>query len=303
MARIRTIKPDFWTNEKVLSIKPLTRLLFVGMWNFADDYGRMDFSPLSIRSKVFPNDPITAADVRDMLNEMCSADLIMIYSAKDKEYIEITGWDHQRIDKRQPSKIPAPFAEGSAIRGIPPTSPDHSPTPAPVMEGNGRDSNGREGKAETREVALSIDRNEFHVFWDEWPNKVGKPAAVKALAAARKRGTPFDVIMDGVRSYIRDKPPDRPWLNPATFLNQDRWADQPAPPIVPAGKPLTEFQLQQRKTNNVAEQLRQSALAERSGGTADRLLSDDHGQRPGDLRSGPGPHLLALSPASGERGR
>lgn len=119
---------------------------------------------------------------------------------------------------------------------------------------------------------------EFVVFWEDWPNKVGKPAAVKALAAARKRGAPFGEIMDGVRSYIRDKPPDRPWLNPATFLNQDRWADQPAPPPS-AAKPLTEFQLKQRKTSDVTEQLKQSALAERSGGSPDRFLSHDHGER------------------------
>lgn len=231
MARIRTVKPEFWTNEKVLSINPLTRLLFIGMWNFADDYGRMDFSPISIKAKVFPNDPIAPDDVRDMLHELSRADLLMIYSAKAKEYIEITGWDHQRIDKRQASKIPAPFAEGSAIRGIPPTSPDHprsTTTPAPVMEGKGEECKGREGKEETREVALSIDPNEFNIFWEAWPNKVGKPAAVKALASCRKRGAVFAEIMEGVRNYIRDKPPDRPWLNPATFLNQNRWEDQPA---------------------------------------------------------------------------
>lgn len=223
MARIRTIKPDFWTNEKILGIKPLTRLLFIGMWNFADDFGRMVFSPVSIKAKIFPNDPISSDDVRAMLNEICSADLMVIYSASGKEYLEITGWDHQRIDKRQPSKIPAPFADGSAIRGIPPTSPDHSPTPAPVMEGKVE-----EGKEETRVPALSVDPNEFNIFWEAWPNKVGKPAAVKALASARKRGGMFGEIMDGVRNYIRDKPPDRPWLNPATFLNQNRWEDQPA---------------------------------------------------------------------------
>jgi hypothetical protein len=86
----------------------------------------------------------------------------------------------------------------------------------------------RERQKETREVALSVDPNEFHNFWEEWPNKVGKPAAVKALASARKRGAAFDAIMAGVQNYIRDKPPDRPWLNPATFLNQNRWEDQPA---------------------------------------------------------------------------
>lgn len=45
------------------------------------------------------------------------------------------------------------------------------------------------------------------------------------------------------------------------------------------GKPLTEFQLKQRKTNDVTEQLKQSALAERSGGAPDRFLSYDHSER------------------------
>jgi hypothetical protein len=68
---------------------------------------------------------------------------------------------------------------------------------------------------------------EFEDFWQLWPNKVGKPAALKAFVAARKRAG-LDAIVEGVFAYIRDKPPDRPWLNPATFLNQNRWEDQPA---------------------------------------------------------------------------
>jgi hypothetical protein len=68
---------------------------------------------------------------------------------------------------------------------------------------------------------------EFEDFWNLWPNKVGKPAALKAFVAARKRAG-LDAIVEGVFAYIRDKPPDRSWLNPATFLNQNRWEDQPA---------------------------------------------------------------------------
>jgi hypothetical protein len=146
LARIRTIKPDFWTNTKVLGIKPLTRLLFIGMWNFSDDYGRMDFAPLSIKARVFPTDDISAADVRDMLNELCGADLLMVYSADGKEYIEITGWDHQKIDKRQTSKIPAPFGEGSVIRGSPPDFPRPTPTCPNSRSCNGREGKGREGR-------------------------------------------------------------------------------------------------------------------------------------------------------------
>jgi hypothetical protein len=83
-----------------------------------------------------------------------------------------------------------------------------------------------EKKKETREVALSSDF-EFEDFWKLWPNKVGKPAALKAFVSARRRAG-IDAIVEGVFAYIRDKPPDRSWLNPATFLNQNRWEDKPA---------------------------------------------------------------------------
>ncbi len=87
----------------------------------------------------------------------------------------------------------------------------------------------RERREDTREVALVSDaRADFDLFWSIWPNKVGKPAAEKSYRSAIKRGASHVDIVGGVHAYIRDKPPDRPWLNPATFLNQNRWEDQPA---------------------------------------------------------------------------
>jgi hypothetical protein len=80
-------------------------------------------------------------------------------------------------------------------------------------------------KKDTREAALFAA---MEAFWPIWPNKVGKPAALKALRSALDRST-ISEICEGVERYIRDKPPDRPWLNPATFLNQNRWEDRPAP--------------------------------------------------------------------------
>lgn len=68
----------------------------------------------------------------------------------------------------------------------------------------------------------------FDAFWQVWPNKVGKPAAAKAWPKAVKSAGSVDRIIEGVRRYVAAKPPDRPWLNPATFLNQERWADAPA---------------------------------------------------------------------------
>jgi uncharacterized protein YdaU (DUF1376 family) len=52
---------------------------------------------------------------------------------------------------------------------------------------------------------------------------------VPKVDTCRKRGIAFAEILAGLERYIRTKPPDRAWLNPETFLNQERWTDQPAP--------------------------------------------------------------------------
>lgn len=107
--------------------------------------------------------------------------------------------------------------------------PNGSPNPKPDEKPNTQKPEAiyqKPEKKEPREAALSSDF-EFEDFWKLWPNKVGKPAALRAFVSARKRAG-LDAIVEGVFAYIRDKPPDRPWLNPATFLNQNRWEDQPA---------------------------------------------------------------------------
>jgi hypothetical protein len=66
----------------------------------------------------------------------------------------------------------------------------------------------------------------FEEFWAEYPNKVGKPKAQEAFSKALTK-TDVETLMAGLRLYV-SKTDDRPWCNPATWLNQDRWGDQPA---------------------------------------------------------------------------
>lgn len=78
----------------------------------------------------------------------------------------------------------------------------------------------------------------FPEFWEAYPHKVGKPEAQVAYRRARLgekvRGKPprpptdHAAIMAGLRRYAETKPADRQWLNPATFLNGEHWADEPA---------------------------------------------------------------------------
>jgi len=81
--------------------------------------------------------------------------------------------------------------------------------------------------SKNRARAKMLGREFEEIFWPQWPHKVGKPRARTAWAAARGKAEVRE-IMAGVASYVQNKPDDRQWLNPATFLNQERWADIPA---------------------------------------------------------------------------
>lgn len=111
MARIRTIKPDFWSDEKIVQLTPLARLLFLGLLNFADDEGRMTYSPKKIKMLVFPGDEV---DVPSCLDELLRQNLIRIYERNDRRYLAICNFaKHQKIDRKSPSQIPGPFDDAS----------------------------------------------------------------------------------------------------------------------------------------------------------------------------------------------
>lgn len=99
MARIRTIKPEFWTSEQVMECSPNTRLVFVGLWNFCDDGGNHPASAKTLKAEVLPGDDITTATVQGYIDELIKVGLIELYEADGKSYWHVTGWHHQKIDQ------------------------------------------------------------------------------------------------------------------------------------------------------------------------------------------------------------
>lgn len=86
---------------------------------------------------------------------------------------------------------------------------------------------------ETRAAALDDWPSDFREqFWNGYPHKIGKSDAIAKLERVRKRGVSWVILVDGLRRYVASKPVDRPWCNPATWLNQARWEDQPAGSVV-----------------------------------------------------------------------
>lgn len=114
MARIRSIKPEYWSSGQVMDCSRDARLLFIGLWNFCDDMGRFPCSGKQIKALVFPgDDDLNSTIIRRLIDELAANGLLSIYIVDDKEYVEIGGWRHQKIDKPQAAKYPAPVVEPS----------------------------------------------------------------------------------------------------------------------------------------------------------------------------------------------
>lgn len=116
MARIRTVKPEFWTDEKIVECSIPARLLFIGMFNFANDRGCMERSPKRIKMQVFPADVL---DCAPLIQELITQGLLIEYSVNEQDYLYIRGFNkHQKINRPSATKIPAPpeFSVSGAAR-------------------------------------------------------------------------------------------------------------------------------------------------------------------------------------------
>lgn len=109
MARIRTIKPEFFTSLTIADLTPERRLTFIGLWTHVDDEGRCVDDPRLIKAALWPLDDRTAADVEADLQALTEASLITRYTLNRKRYMAVTGWrEHQKINRPTKSKLPAP---------------------------------------------------------------------------------------------------------------------------------------------------------------------------------------------------
>lgn len=150
MPRIRTVKPEFWVDEKVVELSPWARLLFIGMWNFADDQGYVDYSPKRIRMQIFPGDPV---DIEALIGELRAAGVVRAYESPVGPVLHVVNWTrHQRVDKASKPRFVAD--ELRPFPSAPVSVPDPSPNPPRTLQEdstNPRESSCAEGKGKDLE--------------------------------------------------------------------------------------------------------------------------------------------------------
>ncbi len=191
MARIRTVKPEFWSSEQVMSCSPLARLLFIGIWNFCDDGGNHPLAPRTIKALVFPGDDITTDQVSGLLGELEGAGLTMSYWVAGKNYLHVCGWKHQKIEKKN-FKYPAPPAENEddseiGRRQFAEESSTGSRPVDPGREGKGKEEHNTLHAGEDSGADPKLP-TEMDLEW--------KPEQKLLKAYATRMGIPVDLFTD-----------------------------------------------------------------------------------------------------------
>ena len=168
MARIRTIKPTFWTDEDMAEVSEAACLLAIGLLNYADDEGYFNANPKLIKAAVFPlREPYGSISV--LLQELSNCGYIRLFSAQNgKRFgLIINFTKHQVINKKTISKIKemdlVPEGYGSDTGELPP---------------------GKEGKGKERNIKTTLSDARAENFipdpeaedppagnWSDYPGK------------------------------------------------------------------------------------------------------------------------------------
>lgn len=203
MARIRTIKPEFFINDLLAELPPLDRLLFIGLWTQSDREGRLEDRPRKIKVAILPYDD---HDINEALDRLQSKSFIVRYSVNGCNFIQINNFlKHQYPNiKEQESTIPAPSKHRTSI---------------PLLR-KGKERKGKE----------HIQINAFEKFWEVYPKKKSKGQAEKAFI----RINPNEQLLATMLAKIEQARTSEDWTKsngqfipyPATWLNAQGWEDE-----------------------------------------------------------------------------
>lgn len=231
MARMRYIKPSFWTDSKIVALSFEARLFFIGLWNFADcGEGHLPDDPSALKRLIMPDDDVSGEDI---INELVEHGLVaQLHTLSGRKFLHVVRFaDHQKVEKRwSPTCFVCTETRPPSTNHTEPlpTSPKHANSSERVTQ----EGRGGEGKKETSSTAprSTAADDAFTRFWEVYPRKVGKGEARKAWAKVAKSGVDLESVIAGAARYRDDPQRQRKDIeftkHPGPWLNAERWTDQ-----------------------------------------------------------------------------
>ncbi len=150
--RIRSIKPEFWSHEKMSAVPADAALLAIGLLNYCDDEGFFNAHPKLVQAALFPLRE-TSITVPVILTELSRIGYIAVHTDSDgRQTGHVLNFsDHQVISHPKKSVL-RPLYEASGIvpGSLPETNGNHTGGLLSGMEGNGREQGTGKGTGNAR---------------------------------------------------------------------------------------------------------------------------------------------------------
>lgn len=228
MARIRTVKPDFFRHELLQDLEltypgKYPMLVFEGLWGHCDKAGRFEWRPRTLKLDILPFLPFEMAETLDIL---ANAGMVRKYTVDGKEYGEIPSFtEHQRIggkEAQEPEKHPEPPSEAQKKKRR--SNGEATGKHLGLQEGKGREGNGDVGLApDFRGQAASV-----LAYLNETTGRDYRPveANIGLIAARLKEGA----SVEDCKAVISRKCAEwsggdmAQYLRPATLFNATKFA-------------------------------------------------------------------------------
>lgn len=211
MARNRMIKKEFWTSEQIMNLPIGARLLFIGMWNQADDEGILKNSPMQLKAQIFPCDMgIDLEQVEHYIDLIKSQNLIVFNKKSEKEdqdLIRIRKWSqHQQINKATPTKYVFIEEEKEDYRSATGTLPeDYHPKESKGKEKKVKEIKVKKEKVNQKEASnklLSVSViKKFNIWWKLYDRDTNRK---QAIAQWKKIDEDvYESIIDHTKKFVK----------------------------------------------------------------------------------------------------
>jgi hypothetical protein len=233
MAKIRMIKTEVRTSEKVASWPLEVRYFWILLWGYVDDHGKGKDNPLLIKADCFPLDEnITSETVDQWLCVLAESGVIVRYEVAGTRYLAVKNWsEHQKPQHPGKDLFPNYFDANATVlesdeECMQPSCNLHA-TCTPELS---RDELSRDNLFNDVERESSYSED-FESWWKLYPRKQGKGLAYSSWLKAIAKDKP-DVLIDAAGKYAKSPslPSEVKFIPlPATWLNQERWNDDFAP--------------------------------------------------------------------------
>jgi hypothetical protein len=223
MARARNIKPAFFQNEDLAELKPIERLAFIAMWTVADYKGCIEYRAKRLKIQLLPYDN---CDIELIVTNLEKSRFITTYYVQGQSYIKILNFEkHQNPhpnERKSGSDIPDIDENTHKINDIEQVMTNHE------QDGTNRADSLIPLTDSLIPLPAKKLADSFDDFWKAYPKKTGKD---RASIAWKKKSPPLIKVLEALQwqtiseQWIKDGGKYIP--NPATYLNDGRWKDEP----------------------------------------------------------------------------